>query len=180
VAAVTAPEWSLVTVLFADVRGFTTFAERATAREALAFLERFFGAAIPTVAAQGGTVYKLLGDGFMAVFEGERHADDAIVAAHAMLDAVDCPIGVGINSGLVLVVEFEGRRDLVGDPVNVAARVQAATRELDEPLLVTEATRMLAEDASLEERATLTLKGRERPVTLHGRRARTTTGRCSS
>jgi adenylate cyclase len=178
VAAVTEPEWALVTVLFADVRGFTTYAERATAREAVAFLDRFFGAALPVVADHGGTTHKLLGDGLMAVFDGERHADDAVAAAHALLQAVECPIGVGVNSGLVLRGEVGGQHDVIGDPVNVAARVQAVTRELDEPLLVTQATLMLTEDAVLEERATLPLKGRACPVTLYGRSARTTSGRC--
>ena len=53
-----------------------------------------------------------------------------------MLAAVECPIGVGVNSGLVLVGEVGGHATTcIGDPVNVAARVQDATRELGEPLL---------------------------------------------
>ena len=69
-----------------------------------------------------------------------------------MLAAVDCPIGVGINSGLVLIGEVGGgglvEHGVVGDPVNVAARVQDATRDLGEPLLVTEATRLLMDGAA--------------------------------
>lgn len=175
------PEWSLATLLFADVRGFTTFAERSTAQEAVAFLRRFFAAAVPPVTDNGGWIYQLLGDGLLAVFQGERHADDAVAAGSAMLAAVECPIGVGVNSGLVLVGEVSaGTLSVVGDPVNVASRVQDATRELGVGMLVTEATRMLMEDAGMEEQATLTLKGRTQPVTLYGRPTRTTTGRCSS
>lgn len=174
-------EWALVTLMFADVRGFTTYAERATAREALAFLERFFAAAVPAVTGHGGRIDQLLGDGLLAVFDSDRHADDAVAAGEAMLAAVDCPIGVGINSGLVLIGEVaSGHRSVIGDPVNVAARVQDATRDLGVPLLVTEATRVLMETEGLEERATLTLKGRRQPVTLFGRPTRTTTGPCSS
>lgn len=170
----------MATLLFADVRGFTTFAERATAHEAVAFLNRFFSAAAPPVTDHGGSVHKLLGDGLMAVFARRRHADDAVAAAVAMLEAVECPIGVGVNTGLVLVGEVGGRHDVIGDPVNVAARVQAATRELGEPLLVTEATRLLMESGSLAPRGTLSLRGRRRPVTLYGRPAHTTAEPCPS
>ena len=69
-----------------------------------------------------------------------------------------CRIGIGINSGLVLVGTIGGgdhvELGVIGDPVNVAARVQDATRELGEPLLLTEATRCLLEgvDTGLESR----------------------------
>jgi adenylate cyclase len=85
-----------------------------------------------------------------------------------------CRIGIGINSGLVLVGTIGGgdltELGVIGDPVNVAARVQDATRELGEPLLLTEATRLLLEraDIGLEERGTLTLKGKSKPVAVHG------------
>ena len=180
----TEPEWAMATVLFADVRGFTTFAERSTAREAVAFLNAFFAAAVPAVTAHGGWAHKLLGDGLLAVFTSPTHADDAVAAGEAMLAAVDCPIGVGINSGLVLIGTIGGgeltEHGVVGDPVNVAARVQDATRDLGEPLLVTEATAVLMEHGDLEARGSLALKGRARPVTLYGRSARTTPAGCSS
>ena len=77
-----------------------------------------------------------------------------------------CRIGVGLNSGLVLAGTIGGgglvEYGVIGDPVNVAARVQDATRELDEPLLMTEATRCLLESprAGLEPRGTLALRAR--------------------
>ncbi len=101
-----------------------------------------------------------------------------------MLDAVDVQlgdryrIGVGINSGLVLVGTIGGgehrRFGVVGDPVNVAARVQGATRDLGESLLVTEATRCLLEAgaAALEPLDALSLRGKSRPVTVHRLSAR--------
>jgi adenylate cyclase len=170
----------MATVLFADVRGFTTFAERSTAREAVAFLNAFFAAAVPAITRHDGWAHKLLGDGLLAVFTAGTHADNAVTAAEDMLAAVDCPIGVGVNSGLVLVGEVGGgglvEHGVVGDPVNVAARVQDATRELGEPLLVTEATRLLMETDALQPRGSLTLKGRARPVTLYGRGTLTPSG----
>jgi adenylate cyclase len=178
------PEWEMVTVLFVDIRGFTTFADRSTAREAVAFLNEFFALVVPILTAHGGYANKLLGDGLLGVFGAPDpcpdHADRALVAAEEMLASVEahfgerCRIGIGINSGLVLVGTIGGgdltELGVIGDPVNVAARVQDATRELGEPLLLTEATRLLLErpDIELEARGTLDLKGKSRPVAVHG------------
>ena len=178
------PEWAMVTVLFVDIRDFTSFADRSTAREAVEYLNEFFGLVIPIVAAHGGHVNKLLGDGLLGVFGApERlpdHADRALAAAADMLAAVEphfgerCRIGIGINSGLVLVGSIGGggvtEFGVIGDPVNVAARIQDATRELREPLLLTEATRCLLEspDTGLEAHGSLLLKGKAEPVTIYG------------
>jgi adenylate cyclase len=178
------PEWEMVTVMFVDIRGFTTFADRSTALEAVAYLNEFFGVIVPILTAHGGHANKLLGDGLLGVFGApERcpdHADRAIAAAQDMLGTVEshfgerCRIGIGINSGLVLVGTIGGgdlfEFGVIGDPVNVAARIQDATRDLGEPLLVTEATRRLLEraDVGLEARGTLSLKGRAKPVAVHG------------
>jgi adenylate cyclase len=174
------PEWAMVTVLIVDIRGFTTLADRSTAREAVGYLNRFFEIAVPVVSANGGHVNKLLGDGFLGIFDGPYHADQALAAGCELLGAVDaalgdrCRIGVGLNSGLVLVGTIGGggltELGVIGDPVNVAARVQDATRDLGEPLLLTEATRVLIEDGhvALALRGTLALKGKARPVTVYG------------
>jgi adenylate cyclase len=161
------PEWAMVTVLFVDIRGFTTFADRSTAQEAVDYLNEFFGLVVPILTAHGGHANKLLGDGLLGVFGApERlpdHADRALAAASDMLRGVEsqfgerCRIGIGLNSGLVLVGTIGGGElvelGVVGDPVNVAARVQEATRELGEPLLLTEATRSLLEDRDSGSRA---------------------------
>jgi adenylate cyclase len=178
------PEWEMVTVMFVDIRGFTTFADISTAREAVEYLNEFFGLVVPIITAHGGHANKLLGDGLLGVFGAPDpcpdHADRALIAAGDMLAAVEahfgerCRIGIGINSGLVLVGTIGGggltELGVVGDPVNVAARVQDATRELGEPLLLTEATRLLLEsaDVELEARGTLPLKGKSKPVAVHG------------
>jgi adenylate cyclase len=166
------PEWAMVTVLFVDIRGFTTFADRATAREAVDFLNEFFAVAVPVVERHGGQVNKLLGDGLLAVFGVPDHADRALAAAGDLLGAAPCEIGVGINSGLVLsgTIGAGGavEHGVVGDPVNVAARVQDATRQLGEPLLLTEATRVLLDaDPGLEPRGALELRGKPEPVLVY-------------
>jgi adenylate cyclase len=182
------PEWAMVTLLFVDIRGFTTFADRSTARGAVAYLNEFFGLVVPMVAAHGGHVNKLLGDGLLGVFGAPdpcpEHADRALATGQEMLISVEsrfgerCRIGIGINSGLVLVGTIGGgghvELGVIGDPVNVAARVQDATRELGEPLLLTEATRCLLEgtETRLESRGTLSLRGKSKPVAMHGLRSR--------
>jgi adenylate cyclase len=168
------PEWAMVTLLFADIRGFTAFADRSSAREAVDYLNDFFALAVPTIADQGGRVNKLLGDGFLAVFATPDHADRALAAGTELLDAAGglCRVGVGINSGLVLVGTI-GAGDVVevgviGDPVNVAARVQDATRELGEPLLLTEATRCLLDaEPELRPCGNLSLRGKGEPVAVY-------------
>lgn len=177
------PEWAMVTVLFVDIRGFTTFADRSTAHEAVAYLNEFFGLVVPILTAHGGHANKLLGDGLLGVFGAPEplpdHADRALAAAADMLHGVEshfgerCRIGIGVNSGLVLVGTIGGGElvelGVVGDPVNVAARVQDATRKLGEPLLLTEATRALLEDgdSGIEGRGTLSVRGKPQPVAVY-------------
>jgi class 3 adenylate cyclase len=178
------PEWAMVTVLIVDIRGFTTLADRTTAREAVAYLNEFFDLVVPIVTRHGGHVNKLLGDGLLGIFGApERlpdHADRAVRAAADMLATVEselgerCRIGIGINSGLVLVGTMGGggvdEFGVIGDPVNVAARIQDATRELGEPVLLTEATRCLLDGAAtpLEAQGSLRLKGKAEPVEIYG------------
>jgi adenylate cyclase len=173
------PEWAMVTVAFVDIRGFTTFADQATAREAVDYLNEFFARAVPVVTRHGGAVNKFLGDGLLAVFGSAAplpdHADRALAASAEMIEAVDghCRIGIGVNSGLVLVGTIGGgglsELGVVGDPVNVAARVQDATRELGEPLLLTEATRALLDDppCAIDPRGTLELRGKQELVRVY-------------
>jgi len=182
------PEWAMVTVLFVDIRGFTTFADRSTAHETVAYLNEFFDVIVPVLTEHGGHANKLLGDGLLGVFGAPEplpdHADRALAAAVDMLTAVEshfgerCRIGIGINSGLVIVGTIGGgdllELGVIGDAVNVAARVQDATRDLREPLLLTEATRCLLERTAvdLEARGELPLRGRSKPVAVHGLRSR--------
>jgi class 3 adenylate cyclase len=187
VSARVEPEWAMVTVLFVDIRGFTTFADRATAREAVDYLNEFFELVVPIVVQHGGHANKLLGDGLLAVFGAPQalpdHPDRGIAAAKNIISSVEsrfgerCRIGIGVNSGLVLVGTVGGGEltelGVIGDPVNVAARVQDATRELGEALLVTEATRALLETEApeLAHRGSLELRGKANAVEVYGVRA---------
>ena len=164
-------------ILFADIRDFTGFAERASAREVVAAINRLFERIVPTIHEHGGHVDKFVGDGLLAVFGAPRrqadHADQALAAAMEIERAVtdELPIGIGLSSGTVIAGNVGGAGRLefsvIGDAVNVAARVEAATRTTGDTVLVSEHTRALLSDPSmLEERPSVPLKGRSETVAL--------------
>jgi class 3 adenylate cyclase len=170
-----------VSVLFVDIRDFTPFAERASAREAVTRLNDFFGVVVPILRKHGGHANKFVGDGVLGVFGApERHRDHAdrgLAAACEIAAAVErsmgaVQVGIGVNSGPVLVgsIGGGGRLDftVIGDPVNVAARVERATRETGDIILITEATRCLltGAPADLEPRGERPLKGKSEDVAL--------------
>jgi class 3 adenylate cyclase len=130
-----------VSVLFADLQGFTPFSERTPAHDVVAMLNSAFGAAVPAVFAEGGTIVQFMGDALMAVFNAPiRQEDHALRACRAGLalqqltlqidGAADMPrFRVGINSGPALVGNI-GSAELhnflaIGDTTNVAARLQS-------------------------------------------------------
>ena len=175
------------TILFVDIRDFTAFTENASAREAVALLNDFFGLIVPIVTERRGHANKFIGDGVLAVFGApERypeHADCAVEAAIRIADAVeqkygrDLRIGAGINSGPVMVGSVGGGGRLeftvIGDPVNVAARVEEATRETGDTILLTESTRALLSEGwrtRLGERGAVTLKGKSDAIALYSPR----------
>ena len=183
-----------VTVMFVDVRDFTSFAERASARETVSFLNEFFDLVVPIVLEHGGHANKFLGDGVLAVFGAPQrlpdHADRALGAARAVVRAVEerfgdeVRIGIGMNSGPVVIGSVGGGGRLefavIGDPVNVAARVEDSCRDGD-CILLTEATRCLLEKTAdgIEPRGDVPLKGKSEPVPIYAARA-TLDGRSSA
>jgi adenylate cyclase len=176
-----------VTVLFVDIRDFTAFAERATAREVVAELNRFYDYVVPLLVHHGGHANKFVGDGLLAVFGAPDrladHADRAVEAALQVAEVVreayggELEIGIGVNSGAVVSGTLGGGGRLeftvIGDTVNTAARVEEATRETGDVVLITEAThRLLTEDhGGFEERGDVVLKGKTERVRLYAPRA---------
>ena len=170
-----------VSILFCDVRDFTGFAAEADAKEVVARLNELFEAMVPIVSRHGGHVDKFVGDGLLAVFGAPEphpdHGDRAVRAAVEMArqanhgDSGLLRVGIGVNSGRVIAGSIGGAGRLnfsvIGDAVNVAARVEAATRELDEEVLITDATRcQLGEAVEVESRGSHDLKGKPDPVEL--------------
>jgi adenylate cyclase len=172
-----------VTVMILDVWDFTQLAERSSARETVAFLNDLFGIVVPCVTEHGGHANKFLGDGLLAVFGApERlpdHADRAVAAAGDIARQLtrrfgaELSVGIGINSGPVVVGSVGGGGRLefavIGDAVNVAARVEHLTRETGDIVLVTEAARCLLSSGSedLEPRGRFALKGVSEPVPIY-------------
>jgi adenylate cyclase len=173
-------------VLFLDVRGFSEFAERADAQKVVACLNELYEAVVPVIQHHGGHANKFVGDGLLAVFGApERHADHAaraVAAAREIARLVrdglggELRVGLGVNSGRVVVgtIGGGGRRDftVIGAPVNTAARVEAATRQTGDDLLITETTlRAIGPHGDeFEERPSARLKGAYATVRLYAPR----------
>ena len=132
---------------------------------------------MPVLEAHGGHANKFLGDGVLGVFGAPvplpDHADRGVAAAAAIAAAVEerlgdtCRVSVGVNTGLVLVGTVGGgsryELGIIGDPVNVAARVEQATRRTGDAVLVTESTRcMLERENRLVPRGTSGAQGQGR------------------
>ena len=170
-----------VTVIFVDLRDFTSFSEHAGAREVVAYVNEFLELVVPVLTKHGGHANKFVGDGVLGVFGApvklRDHADRALAAAAELALAVEATrgrirVGVGINSGKVLAGTIGGGEKLeftvIGDPVNVAARVEGVTRRTGDVVLLTDATRRLLSNdhPPLEERGAIPLKGRSEPVPI--------------
>jgi adenylate cyclase len=169
-----------VTLMFIDVRDFTGFAERTPAREVVAALNRLFERIVPIVHGHGGRVDKFIGDGLLAVFGAPRrqadHADQALVAALEIASAVEAEelkIGIGLSSGMVVAGNIGGAQryefSVIGDAVNVAARVEAATRQTGDAVLLGGRTVELLQHppARLIERPGIELRGKQETVPVY-------------
>jgi adenylate cyclase len=178
-----------VTLLFADIRDFTRLAERLDSAEVVALLDRFHSAMVGEIFGRGGTLDKYLGDGLMAYFgapvaqpdQAERAVRCALDMQHALarLNAEGVApagetlrMGIGVHTGPAIVGDIgaERRREYtaIGDTVNVAARIEELTKQLDQPILVSASTANAAGTAlsfRLVER--VTLRGRSEPVEVY-------------
>lgn len=173
-----------VTVMFVDIRDFTPFAEANTAEDAVARLNDLFGIVVPAVVDAGGHVNKFLGDGALAIFGAPNdlanHADKALSAAVLIHRRVgerfddELRIGVGINTGLVIAGTIGGggklEFTLIGDTVNVAARVEQLTKTTGDTILLTGTSvdALAGRPPELTERGFFALRGKSAPVQVFG------------
>ncbi|HET7676705.1 MAG TPA: adenylate/guanylate cyclase domain-containing protein [Candidatus Limnocylindrales bacterium] len=164
-----------VTVLFADLSGFTPFSERTPPAKVVEMLNTAFGAAVPAIFAEGGTIVQFVGDALMAIFNAPvRQPDHALRAARAGLalqqstghvaGASDTPrFRVGLNTGPALVGNI-GSAELrnftaIGDTTNLAARLQ--TFAAPGTIVMGQRTRELLGDAAqVRELGAVQLKGK--------------------
>ena len=152
-------------VMFLDIRNFSTFAEKKTPAQVIAFLNSVFEPMIDIINKHEGIINKFLGDGFMAVFgapiANEKSANLAVSSAHKILSTLNknielgyhekAEIGIGIHSGDIITGNLgsESRTEytIIGDTVNLAARIESLNKEFNSQILVSEQT---AREAQLQ------------------------------
>jgi class 3 adenylate cyclase len=170
-----------VSILFADLQGFTSFSERATPAQVAAMLNGYFGRLVPLLECEGGVVHQIVGDAAMVIFN--EHGDQPDHAARAgrtalafQAEAAEIAAGhpdwprfrAGVNSGEVLAGLVGGpsghrKHGVVGDTVNLAARLESAAA-VGEVVVGAETAAVLPPGAVLERLPPLELKGKEEPV----------------
>jgi adenylate cyclase len=180
-----------LTILFSDIRSFTTFSEKLKPEEVVAFLNPYLAAMTQVIHKYGGTVDKYEGDAIVAFF-GEPihypdHARRAVMAALEMrqvlydlnrqwkdegLSKDGFETGIGLNTGQVFVglLGSEQRMNytIIGDNANLAARLQDQTKEFGWPILISESTYLLVKDEFDAEFADSRLvKGKTEPVGIY-------------
>ncbi|NJN03944.1 MAG: response regulator [Leptolyngbyaceae cyanobacterium RM1_1_2] len=144
-----------MSVLFADIRGFTAMSEAMTPEDTFQFINAFFRRMEPAIVNNGGFIDKYMGDAVMALFSSTP--DDALRASIAMLERLEdynqsrttrqqsaISMGIGINTGLLMLGTVGGQHRIdttvISDTVNVAARLEKLTKEYGVSLLITEHT----------------------------------------
>ena len=179
-----------LTILFSDIRGFTSISEKMSAREVVEFLNEYLSQMAGIVKQSGGTLDKFIGDAVMA-FWGEPvrhpdHADRAADCALAMRDATaalaerwvkegkpNIRIGIGINTAEVVVgnigsLEHKLDYTVIGDGVNLASRLESQNKEFGTTIIVSEFTlAKLGGRYDVRPLADVKVKGKEKPVQIY-------------
>ncbi len=178
-----------VTILFSDIRSFTSISETMTAHELVKLLNEYFTEMVAVVMEEGGVVDKYIGDAIMAVFGAPVSKPDdarravraavrmrlALVELNKRLVARGAPpiqTGIGLHTGEVVAgnIGSEARMEytVIGDAVNLASRLESSTKELGTDVLISDETHALLGD-EFETRAVreITVKGRAQPVMVY-------------
>jgi len=174
------------TMLYSDIRDFTTTAERLSAQDTLAMLNIYHSAVEDIIDKYGGTIVKTPGDAILAVFWHEQarlnHAACALQAGREILtdiprtrarEAIKIEVGIGINTGNVaigLVGKHHLEPTVIGDAVNVAARLEGLTKTLGYSLIFSESVRQQIHEtaADIIPLGEVAVKGKEAPVSVYG------------
>jgi adenylate cyclase len=156
------------TILFADIRSFTTYTEQHTAADVVDLLNSYFAAMFNPISRHGGIVNQIIGDGLMALFGTLKQRGDprvqAVLTAIEMINVLQefnenrvaenktpINIGIGIASGTVMAgyagTQHRATYTCVGDPVNLAARIESHTKIVGCPILIDAETRLALPDS---------------------------------
>lgn len=177
------------TIMFADIRSFTTFTEQHPPTEVVELLNDYFAAMFDPISRHGGIVNQIIGDGLMALFgtlkRNGDHRTQAVLAALEMLAVLQqfnqkravenkqpIKIGIGIASGTVIAgyagTQHRATYTCVGDTVNRAARIEDYTKEVGEPILIDAETRSsLPDSMTIDSLGEIVFKGKVNPVGVY-------------
>ena len=178
-----------VSVLFSDIRGFTSISERLGAKETVALLNEYFTDMVDIVFAHDGVLDKYIGDMIMAVFgsvmQSKHDASNAVTVGNKMMTALHqlnrrraarggeaIRIGVGISTGNVVAGNIGSLKRMeytvIGDRVNLAERLEGANKFYGTSILICDATYAAIKDhASAREIDLIRVRGRDKPVAIY-------------
>lgn len=179
-----------ITVLFSDIRGFTSFSEKHQPEEVVKLLNEYLGAMTEIVFDHEGTLDKFVGDAIMALWGAPvgqpDHAERAVKCALAMIERLQrlqakwaaegkhvIDIGIGINTGEMVVGNMgaEGKKmdyTVIGDNVNLGARLEGLTRQYNNHIIISEFTFEKVRDiVQVNELGSVTVKGKQKPVRIY-------------
>ncbi len=174
------------TVMFSDIRGFTTISESQPPEDTIELLNDYYTLMMDAINGEEGVVNQIVGDGLMAIFGAPRPCADrrqhAALAALQMIELIEqynlertalkrtpIKIGVGIASGDVIAgytgTQRRATYTCVGDTVNLAARLESHTKVIGQPILIDEATQEgLGPEFTLQDQGEVEIKGKQKPV----------------
>jgi adenylate cyclase len=179
-----------LTVLFSDIRGFTTISETTPPEKIVEMLNIHFTIMADIILKHNGTIDKYIGDAIMAFWGApvkmDDHAEQAVLAGKEMIEALkqvndtlrerglemEVKIGVGINTGVATIGEIGSEKKknytIVGDTVNLASRLESITKEYKSPLIYSEYTHeRIKEKIPGTLLGNVKVKGREQPVNIY-------------
>jgi adenylate cyclase len=179
-----------LTVMFTDIRDFTYFSERFDSQKTVAFLNHYLSSMSEVIFKHQGTIDKFIGDAIMAIFGApipqEDHADRACLVALEMVGKLKevneenvklgfprIAIGVGINTGDMTIGNIGSNRrfdyTVIGDAVNLGARLEGLTKFFDVPIIVSQHTKAAVRNSQLRfrELGNVVVKGKEVPVKIY-------------
>jgi len=175
-------------VMFADIRSFTTYSETEDPAEIIELLNNYFALMFDAIIGHHGTVNQMVGDGLMAIFGApiyrEEHRQEAVRAAvemmnlldgfnqeQAMLNKTQIHIGIGIATGRMIAgytgTQHRATYTCIGDTVNLAKRIEDHTKIVQSPILIDQYTSEgLPEDIECKPLGPVIFKGKQQPIQI--------------